>query len=191
VIGGDGAGGEDRGRRELSLTDAPRTSRSIEDVLSALRDRVDGEVRFDDGSRAACSTDASNFRQVPIGVVVPRTIEAAVETVAVCHEQGLPIVNRGGGTSLAGQCTNEAVVSALSSPSGPLRDTPLSRAARTSSRAACSSSADGPVPGGSFGSFDEGGLTPTRVSVMSTLPARSAGDRAIYTVGATVPDLGP
>ncbi|MGI8523879.1 MAG: FAD-binding and (Fe-S)-binding domain-containing protein [Nocardioides sp.] len=75
-----------------------------------LRERVDGEVRFDAGSRATYATDASNFRQVPIGVVVPRTIEAVIETVAVCHRHGLPIVSRGGGTSLAGQCTNEAVV---------------------------------------------------------------------------------
>ncbi len=79
-------------------------------AIAALHHRVDGEVRFDDGSRAAYSTDASNFRQVPIGVVVPRSIEAAVEAVAVCREHDLPIVNRGGGTSLAGQCTNEAVV---------------------------------------------------------------------------------
>jgi FAD/FMN-containing dehydrogenase len=76
----------------------------------ALRQRVDGEVRFDAGTRAAYSTDASNFRQVPIGVVVPRHVEAAVETVAVCREHGAPIVSRGGGTSLAGQCTNTAVM---------------------------------------------------------------------------------
>jgi FAD/FMN-containing dehydrogenase/Fe-S oxidoreductase len=82
----------------------------LQTAVAALRHRVDGEVRFDDGSRAAYSTDASNFRQVPIGVVVPRSIEAAVEAVAVCREHDLPIVNRGGGTSLAGQCTNEAVV---------------------------------------------------------------------------------
>ena len=75
-----------------------------------LQERVDGEVRFDAGSRAAYSTDASNFRQVPLGVVVPRTIDAVVEAVAVCHELGLPLVSRGGGTSLAGQCTNEAIV---------------------------------------------------------------------------------
>ena len=77
---------------------------------SALVDRVDGEVRFDAGSRAAYSTDGSNFRQVPIGVVVPRTVDAAVEAVAVCREHGVPLLSRGGGTSLAGQCTNEAVV---------------------------------------------------------------------------------
>lgn len=75
-----------------------------------LRERVDGEVRFDAGTRAAYSTDASNFRQVPYGVVLPRSTDAAVEAVAVCHELGLPLVSRGGGTSLAGQCTNEAVV---------------------------------------------------------------------------------
>src|SRR4051812_30443906 len=82
----------------------------LDAAVAAMRERVDGEVRFDDGSRAAYSTDGSNFRQVPIGVVVPRHIEAAVEAVAVCREYDLPVVNRGGGTSLAGQCTNEAVV---------------------------------------------------------------------------------
>ncbi|GAB7142742.1 dimethylmenaquinone methyltransferase [Mycobacterium riyadhense] len=75
-----------------------------------LAERVDGEVRFDDGSRAAYSTDASNFRQLPIGVVVPRTPEAAVEAVAVARAFGAPVLSRGGGTSLAGQCTNTAVV---------------------------------------------------------------------------------
>jgi FAD/FMN-containing dehydrogenase/Fe-S oxidoreductase len=79
-------------------------------LASALRGRVDGEVRFDAGSRAAYSTDASNFRQVPIGVVVPRTPEAAADAVQVCRDFDAPIVSRGGGTSLAGQCTNAAVV---------------------------------------------------------------------------------
>ncbi len=80
------------------------------DLERALTDRVDAEVRFDPGSRATYSTDGSNFRQVPIGVVVPRTVDAAVEAVAVCREHGAPVLSRGGGTSLAGQCTNEAVV---------------------------------------------------------------------------------
>ncbi|MFL6099396.1 MAG: FAD-binding and (Fe-S)-binding domain-containing protein [Actinomycetales bacterium] len=80
------------------------------DVRRALAGRVDGEVRFDAGSRAAYSTDGSNFRQVPLGVVLPRSTEAVVETVAVCREYDLPVVSRGGGTSLAGQCTNHAVV---------------------------------------------------------------------------------
>ncbi|PKV83708.1 FAD-binding and (Fe-S)-binding domain-containing protein [Streptomyces sp. TLI_146] len=76
----------------------------------ALRDRVDGEVRFDPGSRAAYATDASNYRQVPIGVVVPHTVEAAVAAIAVCREYDAPVLSRGGGTSLGGQCTNAAVV---------------------------------------------------------------------------------
>ncbi len=83
---------------------------ALSGAVTALVERVDGEVRFDAGSRAAYSTDGSNFRQVPLGVVLPRTVEAAVEAVAVCHEHDLPLVSRGGGTSLAGQCTNEAVV---------------------------------------------------------------------------------
>jgi FAD/FMN-containing dehydrogenase/Fe-S oxidoreductase len=75
-----------------------------------LRERVDGEVRFDAGSRGAYSTDASNYRQVPIGVVVPRTVEAGIAAVAACRELGAPVVSRGGGTSLAGQACNVAVV---------------------------------------------------------------------------------
>jgi len=86
---------------------APDTDRDLE---RELRERVDGEVRFDAGSRAAYSTDASNFRQVPVGVVVPRTPEAAAAAVAVCRDHDVPVLSRGGGTSLAGQCTNTAVV---------------------------------------------------------------------------------
>jgi FAD/FMN-containing dehydrogenase/Fe-S oxidoreductase len=75
-----------------------------------LRDAIDGEVRFDAGSRAAYSTDASNYRQVPIGVVVPRTVEAGARVVDVCRAHDAPLLSRGGGTSLAGECTNVAVV---------------------------------------------------------------------------------
>ncbi|MEV4058378.1 FAD-binding and (Fe-S)-binding domain-containing protein [Amycolatopsis sp. NPDC049688] len=79
-------------------------------LAAALRERVDGEVRFDRGTRAAYSTDASNFRQVPLGVVLPRTPEDAVAALAVAREFRAPVLSRGGGTSLAGQCTNTAVV---------------------------------------------------------------------------------
>jgi FAD/FMN-containing dehydrogenase/Fe-S oxidoreductase len=92
-----------------STTEVTDESR-LDAARAALTDRVDGEVRFDAGTRAAYSTDASNFRQVPLGVVLPRSVDAAVEAVAVCREHDLPLVNRGGGTSLAGQCTNTAVV---------------------------------------------------------------------------------
>lgn len=76
------------------------------DLLNAVR----GEVRFDAGSRAAYSTDASNYRQVPIGVVVPHDPEDVVAAVEVCRAHDVPIVSRGGGTSLAGQTCNVAVV---------------------------------------------------------------------------------
>jgi len=79
-------------------------------LASALRRRLRGEVRFDNGSRALYSTDGSNYRQVPIGVVLPRDEDDVVATVACAREFGAPILCRGGGTSLAGQCCNVAVV---------------------------------------------------------------------------------
>ncbi len=82
----------------------------VAELAAELRARLRGEVRFDDGSRATYSTDSSNYRQVPIGVVVPRTVEDVVQTVALCRRHGAPIVSRGGGTSLAGQACNVAVV---------------------------------------------------------------------------------
>nr|WP_318216622.1 FAD-linked oxidase C-terminal domain-containing protein [Streptomyces sp. SCL15-6] len=77
---------------------------------AALRAAVDGEVRFDAGSRGAYATDGSNYRQVPIGVVVPRSVQAGAQAVQVCARFGAPVLSRGGGTSLAGQSTNTAVV---------------------------------------------------------------------------------
>lgn len=76
----------------------------------ALRAEADGEVRFDTGSRAAHATDGSNYRQVPLGVVLPRTVEAGAAAVAVCSRFAAPVLSRGGGTSLGGQCTNTAVI---------------------------------------------------------------------------------
>ena len=93
-------------RRELPVLDSSTTS----SLPRALASRVRGEVRFDSGSRALYATDASNYREVPMGLVVPRDVEDVVETIEVCREFGVPILPRGGGTSLAGQCTNVAVV---------------------------------------------------------------------------------
>src|SRR5207237_1789789 len=79
-------------------------------LASELRREVRGEVRFDDGSRALYATDASNYRQVPIGVVLPHDADDVIATVALARKHGAPILARGGGTSLAGQCCNVAVV---------------------------------------------------------------------------------
>ncbi|WP_435270680.1 FAD-binding and (Fe-S)-binding domain-containing protein [Streptomyces sp. 1222.5] len=86
------------------------TSPDTSGLEAALRAEVDGEVRFDAGSRGAYVTDGSNYRQVPLGVVVPRTVEAGARAVAVCARFAAPVLSRGGGTSLAGQTTNTAVV---------------------------------------------------------------------------------
>jgi FAD/FMN-containing dehydrogenase/Fe-S oxidoreductase len=82
----------------------------INGLEAELRRTVTGEVRFDTGSRALYATDASNFRQVPLGLVVPRTVEDVIGTVRLCRQHGAPVLARGGGTSLCGQCCNVAVV---------------------------------------------------------------------------------
>ena len=76
----------------------------------ALKEVVRGEVRFDRGSRALYATDASNYRQVPIGLIVPRETNDVIAAVAACRRFGAPVLPRGAGTSLAGQCCNVAVV---------------------------------------------------------------------------------
>jgi FAD/FMN-containing dehydrogenase/Fe-S oxidoreductase len=83
-------------------------------LAEALRAEIRGEVRdnvrFDRGTRALYATDGSNYRQVPIGVVLPRDTDDVLATVALCREFGAPLLCRGGGTSLAGQCCNVAVI---------------------------------------------------------------------------------
>jgi FAD/FMN-containing dehydrogenase/Fe-S oxidoreductase len=79
-------------------------------LAEALRAEIRGEVRFDRGTRALYSTDGSNYRQVPIGVVLPRDVDDVSAAVALCRQFGAPLLCRGGGTSLAGQCCNVAVI---------------------------------------------------------------------------------
>jgi FAD/FMN-containing dehydrogenase/Fe-S oxidoreductase len=75
-----------------------------------LRRRIEGEVRFSPGDRALYSATGANYRQLPLGVVIPRTVDDVIETVAACRDYGAPLLSRGGGTGLAGQTTNVAVV---------------------------------------------------------------------------------
>ena len=80
------------------------------ELEARLKAVLRGEVRFDMGSRALYATDSSNYRQLPIGVVLPRD-EADVEAaLAACRALGAAVLPRGAGTSLAGQCANVAVV---------------------------------------------------------------------------------
>jgi FAD/FMN-containing dehydrogenase/Fe-S oxidoreductase len=95
-----------RFRGGMSATD----SVDVRGLRRRLAETVQGEVRFDTASKALYATDASNYRQVPIGVVIPKTLDDIVATHRACHEFGAPIVNRGGGTSLSGETVNFAVV---------------------------------------------------------------------------------
>jgi FAD/FMN-containing dehydrogenase/Fe-S oxidoreductase len=98
-------------RTRIEHSDRLQTLNVDAEILaSELRRAVKGEVRFDDGSRALYATDASNYRQVPIGVVLPRDADDVIATVALARKHGAPILARGGGTSLAGQCCNVAVI---------------------------------------------------------------------------------
>ncbi|MDX3411048.1 FAD-binding and (Fe-S)-binding domain-containing protein [Streptomyces sp. ME02-6977A] len=80
------------------------------DLEAALRRAVRGEVGFDTTSRALTTMDASNYRRVPLGVVAPRDADDVAAVLEVCRERGVPVVARGGGTSIAGQATGTGVV---------------------------------------------------------------------------------
>ena len=107
AAGGTGASTRRGAGRTVAAPTAPVDSNAL---AAELRRRIDGEVRFNDGDRALYATDGSNYRQVPIGVVIPRSVGDVVETVAAARRHGAPVLPRGGGTSLAGQCCNAAVV---------------------------------------------------------------------------------
>src|ERR1041384_5385306 len=82
----------------------------VRSLVKSLRRAVEGEVRFSPGDRGLYSATGANYRQLPIGVVIPRSADDVIATIAACREHGAPILSRGGGTGLAGQTTNVAVV---------------------------------------------------------------------------------
>lgn len=84
------------------------------ELEKSLRAALGSGVRFDAAHQAAYASDASNYRQIPIGVVVPKSIDEAIKAVAICHQFDAPILMRGGGTSQCGQAVNVAVVLDLS-----------------------------------------------------------------------------
>jgi FAD/FMN-containing dehydrogenase/Fe-S oxidoreductase len=75
-----------------------------------LRRDVDGEVMFDQASRGRYATDASIYQITPVGVVVPRTMDAALSAIQIAAEHGVPILPRGGGTSQCGQTVGAALI---------------------------------------------------------------------------------
>jgi FAD/FMN-containing dehydrogenase/Fe-S oxidoreductase len=87
--------------------DATFDAHAFEQELRAV---VRGEVHFEDAYRAMYSTDAANYRQMPIAVVLPKNATDAQEAMRVCHQYGAPVTPRGGGTSLSGASCNTAVI---------------------------------------------------------------------------------
>jgi FAD/FMN-containing dehydrogenase/Fe-S oxidoreductase len=92
---------------ELPARLMPGLERSLERRLKA---ESVGEVRFDAFTRGRYATDASHYQIMPLGVVVPRTIEEAERAIAICRAEGVPVTPRGGGTSQAGQTVNESLI---------------------------------------------------------------------------------
>jgi len=92
------------------------TAASIIDlnVLMKLRSQLEAQttadIRFDAATRAVYASEASNYRQLPIGVVVPRSIKDVITAMRLCQEANLPLLPRGAGTSMCGQSVNAAVI---------------------------------------------------------------------------------
>jgi len=105
-----------------------------EALAAELRRQLRGEVRFDEGSRALYATDSSNYRQVPIGVVIPKDVDDVIKTVAICYRYGTPLLARSGGTSLAGQCCNVAVVIDMSKYTHGMRNEIIASSLRSTKR---------------------------------------------------------
>jgi FAD/FMN-containing dehydrogenase/Fe-S oxidoreductase len=111
-----------RARDETSGYDYASEHVERPDLAAALRERVDGEVRFDDYSRQLYATDASLYEVTPVGVVFPRDTADVAAVLSFCDEEGIAVLPRGGGTSLAGQTVNEAIVLDFTTHMDAIRD---------------------------------------------------------------------
>lgn len=95
---------------ETTQKAANLTEREIGDIADRLKGRIEGEVRMDRYNRLLYSTDASIYQMVPVGVVVPKSADDVEAALLTAKEFGIPVMPRGGGTGLAGQTTNHALV---------------------------------------------------------------------------------
>jgi FAD/FMN-containing dehydrogenase/Fe-S oxidoreductase len=123
------SGGSDSDPRDKGNFDYTGGEVERPDLVAALDRRVAGDVRFDDYSRRLYATDASAYEVTPIGVVIPESTADVAAVHEYCFAEGIPVLPRGGGTSLAGQSVNEAVVLDLSQEMDSVLDTDT--AART------------------------------------------------------------
>ncbi|MFE7132215.1 FAD-binding and (Fe-S)-binding domain-containing protein [Streptomyces sp. NPDC057638] len=105
--GETGAGRDSRGQsRRQSRRQNPDTFRLVRELRAAVRGRVD----FSPTARALTTMDASNYRRVPLGTVAPADADDIEATLALCREHAVPVVPRGGGTSIAGGALGTGVV---------------------------------------------------------------------------------
>ena len=88
----------------------PLSHSAVPDFMAALQKRVSGDLRTDIYSRTLYSTDASIYQVLPYGVLIPRTVADVHAAVELAAAYGVPILPRTGGSSLAGQAVNEALV---------------------------------------------------------------------------------
>ena len=95
---------------KISLGNNPTFHPRLESFVQELNAQLNGEYDFSAAGVALYTSDASNYRQIPLGVVYPKTSDDVVYVTRLCREHGLPVLMRGGGTSQNGQCVNEAVV---------------------------------------------------------------------------------
>ncbi|GAQ62643.1 FAD-binding and (Fe-S)-binding domain-containing protein [Streptomyces scabiei] len=107
-LGGTTGGGGAAARDTAGDADAAALRAALPAALRAAG--VRGEAAFDVTARALTTMDASNYRRVPLGVVAPRDADDVAAVLSVCREHGVPVVARGGGTSIAGQATGTGVV---------------------------------------------------------------------------------
>lgn len=120
----------------LPVLERPRHAQDAPEVDTRalqrqLQDSVEGEVRFDATSRAAYSTDASNYRRIPVGVIAPKSESDVAATLDACRAHAVPLVSRGGGTSLDGQCVTHGLVMDFSKHMREILDVdPAARTAR-------------------------------------------------------------
>jgi FAD/FMN-containing dehydrogenase/Fe-S oxidoreductase len=112
IEGGDDptAAGSDPASDERTTYDYAGGDVDRPGLVADLERLVDGEVRFDEYTRSLYATDASAYEVTPIGVVFPTDTDDVAAVVEYCAERSIPVLPRGGGTSLAGQSVNEAVV---------------------------------------------------------------------------------
>jgi FAD/FMN-containing dehydrogenase len=99
------SGTPDRTPGGIKMVEAKRSG-----IEGRLKGEIEGDVLFDAFSRGRYATDASHYQMIPLGVVVPKTVEAALRALAVAREEGVPVTARGAGTSQCGQTINRGLV---------------------------------------------------------------------------------